>query len=221
MPPPTDGPTARLLATTRDLAVLAERAARHDPATPVRLQAAGDVLAAFVATPMECLAVRACRLSEPADFDVVGEAVGLAARAGGSADEVLVLPPPLSPMAWTLPLPPRSGWTVLATVPEQQAADRLRADTDEFKRRAAEVPPGRGSAAVMEGLATELWSRPWLDDAPARLIHAADYLGFLGSAGASGGSEVTVRRAGPWRRLDTPLGVTAVRMSDPLGLFVS
>lgn len=217
----TDSETARLVSTGRDLAVFAERAARHDPATPVRLQASGDVLAAYVATPLECLGLRVSRLSEPADFDLVVEAVGLAARARGSADGTLVLPPALAPMAWTSPLPPRSGWTVVGTMSGREIADRLRSDTDEFKRRAGEVQPGRGSNAALEGLAAEVWSRPWLGDAPARLIHAADYLGFLGSAVDDKQDAATVRSAGPWRRLDTSLGVTATRISDLLGLFVS
>lgn len=178
------------------------------------------MLAAFVSTPLECLGLRVCRLSEPTTFDLVVEAVGLAARARGAADGALVLPPPLPHMTWTVPLPPRSGWTVVGTTSEAEMAERLRADTDEFKRRAAEVPPGRGSNAAMEGLATDVWSRAWLGDAPARLVHAADYLGFLGS-GSAPDQLVTVRRTGPWRRLDTPLGVTAARISDPLGLFVS
>jgi hypothetical protein len=217
----TDGPTARLLSTARDLAVLADRAARHDPATPVRLQASGDVLAAYVATPLECLGLRVSRLREPADFDLVVEAVGLAARARGSADGTLVLPPALPHMAWVSPLPPRSGWTVVGTTSGHEMADRLHADTDEFKRRASEVQPGRGSNAAMEGLAAEVWSRPWLGDAPARLVHAADYLGFLTSGVDDEQAAATVRSSGPWRRLDTALGVTATRISDVLGLFVS
>lgn len=225
MSSPTEGPTAQLLSTGRDLAVFAERAARHDPATPLRLLASGESLAAFVITPFGCLGLRVTGLREPAEFDVVVEAVGLAARARGAADGTLVLPPRLPDMMWTAPLPPRSGWAVVGTAPPSEAAARLRADTEEFKRRASQVQPGRGAKADIEGVAAELWARSWLGDAPARLVHAAEYLGFLGTAGDAGdaaaGAVSTARRAGPWRRLDTALGVTAVRITDPLGLFVS
>jgi hypothetical protein len=203
--------------SARDLAVFAERAARHDPGAPVRLVGVGTTVAAFVTTPFECLGLRATRLREPADLDVLVEAVGLGARARTARDGVLTLPPRLPDLQWTSPLPPRSGWTAVATLSARQVAAQVRADTDEFRRRAGAVDPGRGSSAAMEGLALELWGRNVVADTPARLLHAADYLGFVPE---QPGSVATIRSVGPWRRLDTDLGVTAVRISDPLGLLL-
>jgi len=211
-----DGLDVRLAGPAHDLALFAERAARHDPGTPVRLVAAGSVLAAFVTTPFECLGLRVSRLAEHVDVDMVVEAVGLAARARGAVDGWLSLPPRLPDMQWTSPLPPRSGWSQVATVSAEQVTDRVRADTDEFKQRAGQVDPGRGSNAALEGLAAELWARTVVADAPARLLHAADYLGFLPE---QDDGVVTLRSVGTWRRLDTDLGVTAARLTDPLGLF--
>ena len=221
MDAPTDAAIAYLRSTGRDLAVFAERAARHDPATPLRLQASGEALAAFATTPFSCLGLRVTRLRERAELDLVVEAVGLAARCRSAVDGTVVLPPRLPDMTWTSPLPPRSGWRLVATTTRRDALARLRADTDEFTRVASQVQPGRGAIAAFEGLATQLWSRPWLDDAPARLVHAAEYLGFLDAPDDHDEVEVTVRRGGAWRRLDTRLGVTAARVSDQLGLFVS
>ena len=212
-----DGRGVRLAAPARDLAVFAERAARHDPGTPVRLVASGPVLAAFVTTPFECLGLRVSRLAEPAELDMVVEAVGLGARARGAVDGWLSLPPRLPDMQWTSPLPPRAGWTAVATLSARQVTAQVRADTDEFRNRAAAIEPGRGSNAAMEALALELWARNVVADAPGRLVHAADYLGFVPR---QPDSAATIRSVGTWRRLDTDLGVTAVRVSDPLGLFL-
>ena len=98
----------------------------------------------------------------------------------------------------------------------REVADRVAADTEEFRLQATQVPAGRSAPAALEGIAAELWRAPLAGDAPARLAHASDYLGFLPDDG-----EVVVRSAGAWRRLDSPLGVCVSRVSDPLGLFVS
>ena len=208
----------RLAGSSRDLAVFAERAARHDPATPVRLVAVGDAVAAFVTTPFDCLGLRVTRLAvRPVrDLDLVVEAVGLAARARAARDGLLRLPPRLPDMTWAQPLPPRAGWSQVARLTAKDVAARVASDTEEFRLQATAVPAGRGAAGALEGIAGELWRVPLTGDAPARLAHAADYLGFLPAEG-----DVVVRSAGPWRRLDTDLGVTLSRVSDPLGLFVS
>jgi hypothetical protein len=207
-----------LAGPSRDLAIFAERAARHDPATPVRLVSVGDVLAAFVTTPFDCLGLRVTRLASrvDGDIDAVVEAVGLAAQARAARDDVLRLPPRLADITWVQPLPPRSGWSQLGRLAAGDVAARVASDTEEFRLRAATVPAGRGASVAREGIAGELWRAPLLGDAPARLAHAADYLGFLPDRG-----DVVVRAAGPWRRVDSNLGVTVGRLSDPLGLFVS
>jgi 2-hydroxychromene-2-carboxylate isomerase len=213
-----------------DLAVLAQRAARHDATCPVRLVASGEVVAAFVPTAFDCLGMRSLRLRAPAHLDVVVEAVGLAARAL-SAQDALAVPPPLPPLTWTHALPPQSGWTIEGTMPQADVASRVAADTEEFRRRAAAAPgSGGGGAAVAEAIAQDLWGRPLAGDHPARLAHAASYLGFLGEEPGRGtGDEprldgedepVVLRSSGRWRRLDTRLGVTLTRASDPLGLLL-
>ncbi len=217
MPGAPDGPRLTLAGTGRDLAVLAERAARHDATTQIRLVASGRALAAFVATPFDALAVRVSRLADPGDLDVVVEAVGLAARARSARDGTLVLPPRLPDMLWTTPLPPRSGWTQVTRLSLPEVRARLGADTDEFRARAASMGAGRASSIALAQIAADLWARPLTGDVPARLAHAADYLGFLPDDESD---EVAVRRAGPWWRLDARHGTTAVRSLDPLRLLV-
>jgi hypothetical protein len=200
----------------RDLAVFAERAARHDPGTPVRLVAAGTTLAAFVSTSFECLGLRATRLRQPADLDLLVEAVGLGARARAAVNGRLTLPPRLPDLLWTSPLPPRSGWAEVGRLDVAEVAARVEDDTAEFTREAQQVPAGRGANAALEGIAADLWARPLLGSAPSRLAHTAHYLGFLPDFG-----EAVVRASGPWHRLDTSAGVTLARVGGPLGLFVS
>jgi hypothetical protein len=221
-----------------DLAVLAQRAARHDATCPVRLVASGEVVAAFVPTAFECLGMRSLRLRVPAHLDVVVEAVGLAARAW-SAQDALAVPPALPPLSWTHALPPVAGWTVQGTLRRADVASRVAADTEEFRRRAAQAAAGgAGGSAAAEAIAHELWARPLAGEHPARLAHAASYLGFLGEEPTAAGAEqptsgagdepgsgagdepVVLRSSGPWRRLDTRLGIALTRASDPLGLLL-
>lgn len=210
------GTTLVLAGSPVDLAVLAERASRHEPTTVVRLVADGLALAAFVDTPFDCLGLRVTRLAEPASLDVVVEAVGLGARAR-SALTNLEVPPALPALAWTAGLPPRSGWEAAGTMRAGDVRARVAADTAAFQERAASVPAGRGAQAAVEAIATDLWSRPLHGDHPGRLGHAARYLGFLPSADDAA---VTLRHSGAWRRLDTDLGVTLARVGDVLGLLV-
>jgi hypothetical protein len=213
-----DGPRLTLAGTGRDLAVLAERSARHDASAPLRLVADGHLLATFVATPFDALAVRVTRLAEPGHCDVVVEAVGLAARARAAREGTLLIPPRLPDVLWTTPLPPRSGWTPLNPLTVAAVRARLAADTEEFQSCAAAVPPGRARSAALEAIAAELWARPLVGDVPGRLAHAADYLGFLPDDPSD---VIIVRRAGPWRRLDARHGATMARTLDPLRLLVS
>jgi hypothetical protein len=229
VPPPAAVPGGTVLALVGpadDFAVLAERAARHDATCPVRLVAADGVLAAFVPTPFDCLGMRAARLRISAGLDVVVEAVGLAALARVAGADLQV-PLALPALRWTLPSPPRTGWSVAGTLTVADLAARVAADTEEFRHRAAAVPPGRNASAAVAAIAGELWARPLAADHAARLAHAASYLGFLPDHDAAdpvgarpgGDGPVTLRTAGPWRRLDTPLGVTLARASSSLGLL--
>lgn len=215
-----DGPTVRLSGSALDLALLAERASRHDATALARLVGHGEVLATFVSTAFDCLGMRASRLDDPADgLDVVVEAVGLAARARGAGDRrLVVLPAALPALSWTWPLPPRSGWAVDAELPQTQVRDAVAAGTSEFRARAAGVSAGPTSVRALESLAAEVWGRPLHGDYPARLAHTASYLGFLDAGRPD--NDVALLRCGPWRRLDASGGSTLVRVADPLGLLV-
>jgi hypothetical protein len=180
------------------------------------------VLAAFVATPFDCLGMRAARLSMPAGHvDVVVEAVGLAARARTAGERrEIVLPPAVPPLRWTTGLPPRTGWQPAAYLRLVDVIDLVTAGTEEFRSRAQALPAARTPSAALDALANDIWERAIAADHPVRLAHAADYLGFLDSSGSGEGAEVALLTAGSWRRLDAPGGSTLMRVLDPLGLFV-
>lgn len=196
-----------------DLAMFATRVARYEAEAVVRIVADGTVAGCFAETPFDALALRAVELAEPVSVDLVVEAGTLAARAVGDRGE-LELPPPVPPLRWTSSLPPRSGWTVLATLDGSKVDKQVQAGVDEFRQRAPSVAEGlalREGRVALERLADEIWDRELAAGVPLRLAHAADSYGFLG------GGEVTLRGAGQWWRLDGPYGSVLARTG--LALF--
>lgn len=196
-----------------DLATFARRVARFDADAVIRIVADGLVAGCFAETPFDALALRAVALAEPLSVDVVVEAGTLAARAVGTNGE-LELPVPVPAMRWASSLPPRSGWTELATLAGPDVAAAVAAGVDEFRRRGPQATAGlalREGRAVLEKVAAEIWDRELAAGVPLRLAHAAESYGFLG------GGDVALRGVGPWWRLDAPHGSVLARRG--LALF--
>jgi hypothetical protein len=196
-----------------DLAMFATRVARYEAEAVVRIVAAGSVAGCFAETPFDALALRAVELAEPVTVDVVLEAGTLAARAVGDRGE-LELPPPVPALRWTSSLPPRNGWTVLATLPGSDVETRVQAGVEEFRRRAPSATEDmalREGRTALEKLAAEIWDSELAAGIPLRLAHAADSYGFLG------GGDVVLRSVGQWWRLDASYGSVLARSG--LALF--
>ncbi|HEU4541400.1 MAG TPA: hypothetical protein VFR23_09765 [Jiangellaceae bacterium] len=196
-----------------DLAIFATRVARYEAEAVVRIVADGSLAGCFAETPFDALALRAVELAEPASVDLVVEAGTLAARAVGDRGE-LELPPPVPALRWTSSLPPRHGWTVLATLPAPDVAQRVQAGVEEFRHRAPAITEGlalREGRTALEKLADAIWDRELAAGVPLRLAHAADSYGFLGEG------EVVLRSVGQWWRLDAPYGSVLARSG--LALF--
>lgn len=196
-----------------DLATFAQRVAKYEPDSVLRVVAHGAVAGCFAETPFDSLALRAVALAEPADIDVVVEAGNLAARAAGAAGAAdrFELPPALPALRWTSSLPPRSGWTELARLPLTAVVADVERGVEEFRTRAAGVADGkslRAGRAALEGLAAEIWDRELAAGMPLRLAHAASSYGFLSGPG---GAEVALRSVGSWWRLDAPHGSVLAR----------
>lgn len=201
--------------TRADLVTYVARARQLDADGAVRLQAVGGVLAVWVgvlnghglAGEGTTLGLRALRLAEPAQLDVVVPLAGLSdrfARAGN--DTQLPVPPTEVRAGWASVSPPQGGWTPVGEVPVQKLNDVAAEGIAEIT---AGAPEGSGAHAV-DALRRRVWGRSiassgGIDGLPAAVAFASYTLGFLV------GDTAQVYAAGRWHRLTTPVGHVLVR----------
>nr|WP_208381432.1 hypothetical protein [Paenarthrobacter ilicis] len=187
----------------------------------IRLQGAGDVLAAYVcvlrprilgeSTPT-ILGMRTMALAEPARVDVtvtLASVLDRLARAGGG-DTELPIPPTTVAESWAGVSAPRTGWEDHGTVPDAV----LTAAAVDGIGEVAGVIPDQAGAAVVNSARAAVWGRelPELGALPAGAAFAAYGLGFLGDG------EQKILRNGRWYRLSGPRGHVLVRTGAGLGL---
>ncbi|HMM93879.1 hypothetical protein [Phycicoccus sp.] len=191
-----------------DLGRFAARARTLDEQGAMRLQAGGDVLAAWVGvlpgsgilSEGTVLGLRTFALAEPATCDAVvplGAVTDRTARPG--APGVLPLPPTRALAAWSALTPPRSGWDAAGELP----ADDLAAAAREGLAEVGAAVRERGAAAGF--VRDRVWARD-LDGVRAGGAFAAFSLGFLAP-----GSAVRVFRSGRWTRLTAAGGHVLMR----------
>lgn len=203
-----------------DLATFVARARRLEEEGAIRLQAVGDVLAAWVCVlPGQgvlrsgiVLGLRTMRLEGPHRLDVTVPLGGLSdrfARRAATADvsTTLQVPPGEVSPPWAAVTPPRGGWELLGSVPVVDLEAAARAGIEEVAQGA---PTGSGSAAVA-ALRQRVWERPVGEDGvagqvPSGVALAVDALGFV-----VGAPEADVHRSGPWVRLSLPSGHVLAR----------
>ncbi|UED86360.1 hypothetical protein [Streptomyces profundus] len=200
-----------------DLVAFLARQLRWDRTAAARVQGEGEVLAVFTQPArFGVLAVRPVPLRAPVRLDRTVSA-GELIEAVDEERETLSLPAAVTGPSWAGLLPPRGGWRALVEVPHQrvrQAADTVVA---EFRERTEGLPPEERTRGALDALAEEIWSRPLPDTTlPLRAVHAAHALGLLRAT-----EPVTVLERGPWLRLRTALGSTAVRRAGVGGLSVT
>ncbi|WP_392545051.1 hypothetical protein [Oryzobacter telluris] len=212
-----------------DLGRFAARARALEADGAMRLQATGDVLAAWVGVlpgsgilaEGTVLGLRTFALAEPATLDAVvplGAVTDRTARPGsGGAD--LPVPPTRALAAWAAVTPPRGPWEPLGDLPADLLADVARVGLAEVTEAVKE----RGAAAGL--VRDRVWARdvreatgPHPDlmaggsvgptDVPVRAggAFAAYALGFL-----EPGSVVRVLRSNRWIRLTAPGGHVLMR----------
>lgn len=205
----------RDLGAAADLATFSRRTSSFDAESVIRLVARGSVTGCFAATPFDALALRSFALGEPAELDVVLVARALAASASTAAAQGrLDLPAPVAPLRWTGPLPPRSGWRELARLPDADVTAKVEAGIADFRARVEAMSEPDRTRLALQGVAEQVWGQHLYADATLGLAHAAHAYGFLAP-----GSEVVLRTAGAWQRLDCAYGTVLARMVDPLGLY--
>ncbi|GAA3280663.1 hypothetical protein [Paenarthrobacter aurescens] len=203
-----------------DLRTFVTRAKSIDDGA-IRLQAAGNVLAAYVcvlrprilgeSTPT-ILGLRTMALAEPAHADVtvtLASVMDRLARAG-TEDVELPIPPSTVSESWAGVGAPRTGWEPQGTVADAE----LRSAAEAGIAEVAGVIPALAGAAVVNSARAAVWGRelPGLDELPAGAAFAAFGLGFLGDA------EQKVFRNGRWFRLSGPRGHVLVRTGAGLGM---
>ncbi|MEU2423277.1 hypothetical protein ABZ619_20020 [Streptomyces sp. NPDC007851] len=218
-----------------DLAAFLSRLLHYDRSAAVRLQAAGTALAVFGRPPsFEVLAVRAVRLAKPYEdgLDITLDVTVSAGELLESVDEragTAAVPGAVTGPPWAGVLPPRSGWRPEPGLPAPQALHAtVAAAVREFRSRTAELPPDGRTRGALDRIGRDIWSRTvGTTGLPVRAVHAAQSLGFLRPAGATGvagvnaADEVVLLSAGAWLRLRTPFGSVAVRRSGLGTLGVS
>ncbi|MFK0001077.1 hypothetical protein [Paenarthrobacter sp. NPDC090522] len=186
----------------------------------IRLQAAGQVLAAYVcvlrprilgeATPT-ILGLRTMALAEQAQADVTVTLASILDRLARSSpvDVDLPIPPSTVSESWAGVGAPRSGWEAQGPVSDAE----LKAAAEAGIAEVAGVVPAMAGAAVVNSARAAVWSRslPGREGIPAGAAFAAFALGFLGDG------EQQLFRNGRWFRLSGPRGHVLVRTGAGLG----
>lgn len=187
----------------------------------VRLQAVGNVLAAYVcilaprvlgeAMPT-VLGLRTMPLRESAQLDTTVALASMSDRLAHMAEHDVVLPVPPTTVTeiWAGVLPPRSGWQPRGAIP----SDQLLAAASDGIREVAESVPQSPGAIVVNNARGIIWARP-IEGAPADLPAGAAFgafaLGFLVP-----GEDAGVFTNGRWTRLSTGSGHVLVRQAAVL-----
>lgn len=198
--------------------------------TGLRLQVVGKVLASWVSVLQPrglgdqvpvVLGLRTLRLAE-GNRDGVDAVYALSSvlerlARMTSTQSTAFTPPPMTEQApWTAVTPPRSGWTPVAVVEDEELQTVAR---DGIRELADALPQDPGAAMVAQARAG-VWGRLLGGGAPdpadpavagdgflpAGAAFAAHGLGFL-----SPGGTTAVHTSGPWVRLSGPAGFVLCR----------
>ncbi|MDI3330624.1 MAG: hypothetical protein QJR09_07795 [Micrococcus sp.] len=192
--------------------------------TGMRLQVAGTVLAAWVSVLQPrglgdrvpvALGLRTFRLDR-AGADGWDEVYPLTsvlerlARMASTARTTLSLPPVTEDAPWTAVTPPRSGWSPVATVADDELQQVAQ---DGIRELGAALPQDPGASMVAQARAA-VWGRLLGGTSveagdgflPAGAAFAAHGLGFLTPGGTT-----AVHTSGPWVRLSSPAGFVLCR----------
>ncbi|MDQ2758810.1 MAG: hypothetical protein M3Y71_20015 [Actinomycetota bacterium] len=204
-----------------DFATFVGRARALDTDGAMRLQVVGVTLAAHVqAIPGRGLlaeggvtAVRACRLAEPLELDVVVPLSALTDRlARHPAGVELPVPPTVVSAPWASLLAPRAGWEPVGQVAEDDLRSAASAGIEEVTLGSRTEGGGAaGGAPALTALRYAVWSRPTptTPPVPSGAAFAAHVLGFLARPGA--GATARVLQQGRWVRVAASYGHVLVR----------
>lgn len=202
-----------------DLSTYVGRARQLDADGAIRLQATGEVLAAWVcALPGQgllgsglVLGLRTMRLVAGAGIDVTVPLGGMSDRfarraSTGDVSTTLPVPPTQVTVPWAALTPPRAGWAPVGVVPTGRLLQAASAGIEEV---ALGAPEGSGALAV-SALRQRVWGRGVAVDGadPGTEVPAGAGLAVraLGFARDGSTESAAVFRSGAWLRLSLSTG---------------
>jgi hypothetical protein len=193
-----------------DLGAFVARVVRLDQTALIRLQAGGDTVTAWAATPFDVLATRTVHGAlEPAD--VTAPAAGLlTALTVERADTV----DPGTGGLWHGELPPAEGWEQVDDVPAEELEGLTERGLSVARENAGPLGPP-ASLLDQTVLTVSAGARPAVK-VPLRCLFALSGMGFIGD----GGPAVRVSATGTWMRLDARYGAVVRRRITALPLLV-
>lgn len=196
-----------------DLGTYLTRAKRIEEAGDVRLQAVGEVLAAWtcvlpgrgLGSSGLVLGLRTFALAEPSVSDLTVPISAVTDRLARGGTEIPPPPVTTSP-TWRALSPPRSGWGPLGSVAD---SDLRTAALTGIEEVAWGAPEGSGAAAVAD-LRSRVWGRATgtVPPVPAGTAFGLHVLGFLRPGERA---EAAVHGTGPWTRVATDRGFVIAR----------
>ena len=198
-----------------DLAAFAERAARLDAATVVRLRTRSPgEFTAWAATGLDVLASRVVAgIVRPDDLSVGADEL---ARGLAAVDSTGYVNPGF-PMdsAWRGALPPDSGFAHLDDVPARLMLDLAQRGAQLAKEHSsAQGPP----VSLLDQEVIQVSSAEGSVGVPMRCVFALTAMGFLPQSSEAVGADeiVRVRVLPTWLRIDARFGSVYRRRGDPV-----
>ncbi|ODU02163.1 MAG: hypothetical protein ABS81_18430 [Pseudonocardia sp. SCN 72-86] len=208
-----------------DLGAFTARVVRLEPTALVRLQARGDKLTAWAATPFDVLATRSVRgTCEPAELTVSAQALltSLAVERGATVD------PGPGIGLWDGEVPPADGWSLVDDVPAAELEKLTERGLALAREHAGPLGP---PASLLDQTVLTVENGGPPVRVPMRCLFALSGMGFLGGAdtgadtgadsGTGGAPVVRVSATGSWLRIDARFGAVVRRRVTSLPLFAS
>jgi hypothetical protein len=202
-----------------DAAVFLGRLTVLDPGALVRLRDGGGRVTGYARVPFGVLVSRTVvGVVEPADITVAAAALLDALEPVPGAGAVVPLPPGRD-VEWRAPLPPLSGWQRLDDVPVDVVRSLVRAGAETLRTVPADAAASAGES-LLDHAALTVSSAERTAVVPLRVLTALAKMGFLGTAGGTGGDAdlVVVSAAGGWVRLAAAYGSAYHHQAPGLGL---
>ena len=197
------------------------RLATWEPEAAVRVRVAGSTLGIFGLPPLDCVSFVAVPLAiaEGAEDSAGGvgavdevvsagrlrDVIGDVSPSSGGAPRTIRLPDSLGPVAGLAVLPPAGPWLPAERGIAGDVRPIVAEGVREFRECSEASPPP--TAAALDALAQEVWSRPGWGGVPLRALHAANLLGML----PHDGLRIETATCEGWKRLLTPVGQVFVR----------